>query len=131
MDRGIQVERWYEDVRTGQPIVRVAEGELVRVRLRVTVPAERHFVVLDDPLPAGLEPVDLSLRTVSPLVRVRHQLVLQPHQGTVCHDEIHDAAHVVDRLARLRSFLRPDICRKWVMHFCLEQLDCCVMLFKG
>ncbi|MFS8637347.1 MAG: hypothetical protein FWJ74_04630, partial [Gemmatimonadota bacterium] len=62
----IQVERWYEDVRTGQPIVSVAEGELVRVRLRVTVPAERHFVVLDDPLPAGLEPVDLSLRTLSP-----------------------------------------------------------------
>ena len=66
VDRGIQVERWYEDVRTGQPIVSVAEGELVRVRLRVTVPAERHFVVLDDPLPAGLEPVDLSLRTLSP-----------------------------------------------------------------
>ena len=66
IDRGIQVERWYEDARTGQPIVRVAEGELVRVRLRVTVPVERHFVVLDDPLPAGLEPVDLSLRTVSP-----------------------------------------------------------------
>jgi hypothetical protein len=66
VDRGIQVERWYEDVRTGQPITSVAEGELVRVRLRVTVPAERNFVVVDDPLPAGLEPVDLSLRTVSP-----------------------------------------------------------------
>lgn len=66
IDRGIQVERWYEDARTGQPITRVNEGELVRVRLRLTVPSERHFVVLDDPLPAGLEPVDLSLRTVSP-----------------------------------------------------------------
>lgn len=66
VDRGIQVERWYEDVKTGRPITSVAEGELVRVRLRVTVPTERHFVVLDDPLPAGLEPVDLSLRTVSP-----------------------------------------------------------------
>jgi alpha-2-macroglobulin len=42
----------------------VAEGELVRVRLKVKVPAERHFVVLDDALPAGLEAVDLSLRTV-------------------------------------------------------------------
>ncbi len=42
----------------------IAEGELVRVRLRVTVPSERHFVVLDDALPAGLEAVDLSLRTV-------------------------------------------------------------------
>src|SRR5690606_37072982 len=64
--RGIQVERWYEDPVTGQPIVSAREGELVRVRLRVTVPAERSFVVLDDPLPAGLEVVDLSLRTVSP-----------------------------------------------------------------
>jgi hypothetical protein len=66
IDRGIQVERWYEDPRTGQPITSTREGELVRVRLRVTVPAERSFVVLDDPLPAGLEAVDLSLRTVSP-----------------------------------------------------------------
>ncbi|MBA3260671.1 MAG: hypothetical protein H0T68_14545 [Gemmatimonadales bacterium] len=63
-DRGIQVERWYERYDTGKPLTDVAEGELVRVRLRVTVPAERHFVVLDDALPAGLEAVDLSLRTV-------------------------------------------------------------------
>jgi len=66
VDRGIRVERWYEDPTSGRPIVGAKEGELVRVRLRVTVPAERHFVVLSDPLPAGLEPVDLSLRTVSP-----------------------------------------------------------------
>jgi uncharacterized protein YfaS (alpha-2-macroglobulin family) len=43
----------------------VAEGDLVRVRLRITVPAMRYFVVLDDALPAGLEAVDLSLRTAS------------------------------------------------------------------
>ena len=29
----------------------------------MTVPSERHFVVLDDALPAGLEAVDLSFRT--------------------------------------------------------------------
>ena len=63
-DRGIQVERWYERAETGEPVTEVAEGELVRVRLRLTVPAERHFVILDDALPAGLEAVDLSLRTV-------------------------------------------------------------------
>ena len=63
-DRGIQVERWYESYEGGKPISEVAEGELVRVRLRITVPAERHFVILDDALPAGLEAVDLSLRTV-------------------------------------------------------------------
>jgi len=66
--QGIQVERWYEDFATGKPIVSVAEGELVRVRLRITIPAERQFVVLDDPLPAGLEAVDLSLRTTGVLV---------------------------------------------------------------
>nr|MBA3319530.1 hypothetical protein [Gemmatimonadales bacterium] len=62
-DHGIQVERWYESFEGGRPLTEVAEGELVRVRLRLTVPAERHFVILDDALPAGLEAVDLSLRT--------------------------------------------------------------------
>jgi uncharacterized protein YfaS (alpha-2-macroglobulin family) len=61
--QGVQVERWYEDATTGQPIISVAEGSLVRVRLRVTVTAERRFLALTDPLPAGLEAVDLSLRT--------------------------------------------------------------------
>ena len=64
-DRGIQVERWYERVEGGAPLQSVAEGELVRVRLRITVPAARDFVVLDDALPAGLEAVDLSLRTAA------------------------------------------------------------------
>jgi uncharacterized protein YfaS (alpha-2-macroglobulin family) len=65
--QGIQVERWYEDYTTGRPIVSVAAGALVRVRLRVRLPAERRFLALTDPLPAGLEAVDLSLRTVGGL----------------------------------------------------------------
>ena len=60
------MERWYESVDTRRPLTTVAEGEVVRVRLRITVPEDRGMVVLDDPLPAGLEAVDLSLRTVSP-----------------------------------------------------------------
>jgi hypothetical protein len=66
---GIAVERWYEpyDGAPGRRVASAAEGELVRVRLRVTVPATRHFVVLDDALPAGLEAVDLSLRTAAAL----------------------------------------------------------------
>jgi uncharacterized protein YfaS (alpha-2-macroglobulin family) len=66
LDRGIAVERWYERFDGGTPIVSAVEGELVRVRLRITVPAERRFVVLDDALPAGLEAIDLSLRTAAP-----------------------------------------------------------------
>jgi uncharacterized protein YfaS (alpha-2-macroglobulin family) len=63
-DAGIQVERWYELYdRPGEPIIEASEGDIVRVRLRINVPNERHFFVLDDPLPAGLEAVDISLRT--------------------------------------------------------------------
>ena len=65
--QGIQVERWYEDYETGKPIISATEGSLVRVRLRVTVPADRQFVALTDPLPAGLEALDLSLRTTGQL----------------------------------------------------------------
>ncbi|HET8622802.1 MAG TPA: alpha-2-macroglobulin family protein, partial [Gemmatimonadales bacterium] len=63
-DQGIQVERWYERMDDRRPVTSVTEGDLVRVRLRITVPADRAFVILDDALPAGLEAVDLSLRTV-------------------------------------------------------------------
>jgi hypothetical protein len=64
-ESGIRLERWYERFDREEPVSAVAEGELVRVRLRVTVPADRQFVVVDDALPAGLEAVDLSLRTAS------------------------------------------------------------------
>lgn len=65
--QGIVVERWYERFADGRPVTTVQEGELVRVRLRVTVPADRQFVSVVDPLPAGLEPVDLRLRTTGTL----------------------------------------------------------------
>jgi hypothetical protein len=64
-DQGIRVERWYEKYDVKQPIMSIAEGELVRVRLRVTVPEDRQFLIVDDALPAGLEAIDLSLRTAS------------------------------------------------------------------
>ncbi|MFI5280508.1 MAG: hypothetical protein ACHQU1_08435, partial [Gemmatimonadales bacterium] len=54
---------WYEDYATGRPTVSAVEGALVRVRLRIRVNGERRFLALTDPLPAGLEAVDLSLRT--------------------------------------------------------------------
>ena len=42
-------------------IVKLKRGQLVRVQLNVTIPAVRHQVVLDDRLPAGLEPVNTAL----------------------------------------------------------------------
>ncbi|HEY0150866.1 MAG TPA: MG2 domain-containing protein [Longimicrobium sp.] len=79
-DQGIAVERWYESVDTRRPQTSVAEGQVIRVRLRIRVPDERVMVVLDDPLPAGLEAVDLSLRTVSPFAP--DVLEPEPEPGT-------------------------------------------------
>ena len=70
-DAGIRVERWYESLEGGEPLTSTAAGEIVRVKLRVTVPSERQFVVLDDPLPGGLEAVDVSLRTQGELPGVQ------------------------------------------------------------
>ena len=67
VDNGIQVERWYERADARAAVTTVTAGELVRVRLRITVPDQRHFVVVDDPLPAGLEAVDPTLRTEAPM----------------------------------------------------------------
>lgn len=63
LERGLTIERWTESFETGAPITSVDAGELVRVRVRLTTTSERAFVTVEDPLPAGLEPVDLSLRT--------------------------------------------------------------------
>src|SRR6185436_4138091 len=47
----------------GKTVTEVKPGDLVRVRLRVTAPTDREFVAMEDPLPAGLEVVDVSLKT--------------------------------------------------------------------
>jgi uncharacterized protein YfaS (alpha-2-macroglobulin family) len=40
-------------------------GELIRVDLYLSLPAPRNFVVVDDPVPGGLEPVNRQLATAS------------------------------------------------------------------
>ena len=43
----------------------VARGELVRIDVYLSLAASRHFVVVDDPVPGGLEPVNRELATAS------------------------------------------------------------------
>ncbi|MGC9398263.1 MAG: Ig-like domain-containing protein [Anaerolineae bacterium] len=68
--RGLTVERAYctvtEETTRPQPCEppeTVTPGDLVEVRLTLTVPEPRHFVVLEDVYPAGMEPVDPTLLT--------------------------------------------------------------------
>jgi uncharacterized protein YfaS (alpha-2-macroglobulin family) len=72
LNAGIEVRREYHVERDGvfqklESPFRVQTGELVRVDLYVSLPAARNFVVVDDPIPGGLEPVNRDLATASTL----------------------------------------------------------------
>jgi hypothetical protein len=67
---GMEVHREYSVQRAGvwqllaAPFT-VRRGELVRVDVYLSLPAARNFVVVDDPVPGGLEPVNRELATAS------------------------------------------------------------------
>jgi len=62
LDRGIVISREYfrEDA-PDQSVTDASVGDLLRVRLTIVSPAGLHYVVIRDPLPAGLEAVDTNL----------------------------------------------------------------------
>lgn len=67
-DRGMRVERRYERfVENGDgPVATTYDaGDLVRVTLTLTLPQERRYVAVTDPLPAGFEPVEGWFRTTA------------------------------------------------------------------
>jgi uncharacterized protein YfaS (alpha-2-macroglobulin family) len=69
-NHGFEIHREYSVQRDGlwqllgSP-AEIVRGELVRVDLYLSLPAARHFVVVDDPVPGGLEPVNRQLATAS------------------------------------------------------------------
>ena len=58
------VERDKKWVKLERPMM-LKRGELVRVDLFLSLPSARHFVVVDDAVPGGLEPVNRDLATSS------------------------------------------------------------------
>jgi uncharacterized protein YfaS (alpha-2-macroglobulin family) len=70
INSGIEIHREYSVKRDGKWILlsdpmHIARGELVRVDLFVSLPTARNFVVVDDPVPGGLEPVNRDLANAS------------------------------------------------------------------
>jgi len=64
LDQGVSLWREYFTLDDPKhPITEIERGELVRVRLTIVAPAALHYLVIDDPLPAGFEAVDASLNT--------------------------------------------------------------------
>ncbi|MGE3539955.1 MAG: alpha-2-macroglobulin [Candidatus Tectimicrobiota bacterium] len=67
---GLEVQREYSVERGSGWVLldspmQIKLGELVRVDLYISAPAARNFVVVDDPVPGGLEPVNRDLATAS------------------------------------------------------------------
>ncbi len=68
--RGIIVARQYEPVDCAQKddcptIDEATVGEVVRVKITLVAPHDLHYLVVEDPLPAGFEAVDRSLKTTT------------------------------------------------------------------
>lgn len=95
LEQGFFVEREYERVdpaqlaqgkREGTVASRANVGDYVRVTLRIAVPAGRRFVVIEDPVPAGLEPMSFGLSTESQAAA----LALGLDHGPSDHMELRD-----------------------------------------
>jgi alpha-2-macroglobulin len=70
INAGIEIQREYSVERDGKWVLaqnplQVRTGDLVRVDLFVSLPSEHYFVVVEDPVPGGLEPVNRELATSS------------------------------------------------------------------
>ncbi len=70
VNAGIVIRREYSVERKGKWILlkspmKIVRGELVRIDLYLDLAAARNFVVVADPVPGGLEPVNKNLATAS------------------------------------------------------------------
>jgi len=57
------VHRDYLDPETDEPLAEYRVGDLIKVKLTVELPDELWYMVVEDPLPAGCEAVNYTLRT--------------------------------------------------------------------
>jgi len=64
LDRGMIISRSYyhlDDL--SNPVTHAEQGEILLAKITVVVPSSLHYVLIEDPLPAGLEAVDQNLLT--------------------------------------------------------------------
>jgi uncharacterized protein YfaS (alpha-2-macroglobulin family) len=66
LSRGIIVARQYSLVDAPERFVDGAKvGDVIQVKLTLIAPSSLHYLVVEDPLPAGCEGVDVSLKTTT------------------------------------------------------------------
>jgi len=65
LDRGFRVERSYAVQGNPEAVTSFKAGDLIEVTLRVRNTKERRFVAVNDPIPAGTEPVEAWFATTA------------------------------------------------------------------
>jgi hypothetical protein len=66
LDRGLTVARQYTPVDSpGEYVDTARVGDVIQVKLTLVAPTDLYYVIVEDPLPAGFEGIDLSLNTTS------------------------------------------------------------------
>jgi len=65
LDRGIAISREYFNPSESDdlPVYLAEQGDILLARLTIVAPADLYYVIVDDPLPAGLETIDQSFET--------------------------------------------------------------------
>ncbi len=72
LNRGVAVTRQYlraddpcikDSRKTCTPVTSAAVGDVLQVRLTIVAPNDLYYAVVEDPLPAGAEAIDVSLKT--------------------------------------------------------------------
>jgi uncharacterized protein YfaS (alpha-2-macroglobulin family) len=61
----IGIARTYLDAETGKPIETAQPGQLVKVRLQVSMPDDGFYMILEDHLPGGLEALNEGVNITS------------------------------------------------------------------
>lgn len=96
------VQNYYDvdDKAENKPLPYLPHGATVKSKITVIVPADRHHVVVEDFLPAGLEAMDFSLKTTA---RTNREASSPPWENNLWHfnhEEFRD-----DRVAYFADFL--------------------------
>ncbi len=109
LDQGIGVAREYSAVDTdtlsptGQLVTQARLSDVVQVRLTLTMPEDVRYLAVEDMLPAGLEPLDTSLKTTSAAAReaqLQSADDSQPYWWYFSQTSIHD-----NRVALFATYL--------------------------
>ncbi|MDC7223485.1 MAG: alpha-2-macroglobulin family protein [Spirochaetales bacterium] len=91
-ENGFSIERRYETLE-GKSLEgkEIPLGSLVQVKLKIDLPSDRHYVALDDKLPAGLEPLNSALSTTETVSRGELSKEEQKGLSVLSYSELRDS----------------------------------------